>query len=202
VTKLAICSVRRGSQQDSPDEGSQGENGIVERHGENEPFQMRWEMTACSKQNVRIERNGRSICDVRRAVMAYQPPAAISPPRTSWQNEISKAPRRRGKQHKKWRATMPGFDRSGGRVDLWIDGSGRKRRGWPEPGRRKGRAYKPTITPHGSRHGSAIRSPIRGFGGLRTVHRPRPALPARACLRRRRLSHPHPLHFCGQRNQY
>jgi hypothetical protein len=36
----------------------------------------------------------------------YQPPAAMSPQRASWQKEISNAPRRNGKQQKKWRAGM------------------------------------------------------------------------------------------------
>jgi hypothetical protein len=60
---------------------------------------------------------------------------------------------------------MPGFDRSGGRADLWIDGSGRKGRG--------GRGV--LISPrslHGSRHGSAM--DITGLAAPRTDLDPRP----------------------------
>lgn len=56
------------------------------------------------------EEEGEWKCGVRMPLMTvYQPTAAIAPLAASWKKEMSKAPRRKGKQHKKWRATMAGF---------------------------------------------------------------------------------------------
>jgi hypothetical protein len=49
----------------------------------------------------------------------YQPPAAMSPQRTSWQKEMRNAPRRSGKQQKKWRAGMSKNRREDW---LWLKG--------------------------------------------------------------------------------
>ena len=62
---------------------------------------------------VGIRRQSKVECEKKAGVYyarmvdtVYQPPAAMSPQRASWQKEMSNAPRRSGKQQKKWRAGM------------------------------------------------------------------------------------------------
>lgn len=77
--------------------------------GDNEPFEGAWKVATYFRAKGLLLIRGKKdelVGDLRMLVSAYQLAAAIRPLAASWKKEMSRAPRRKGKQHKKWRAGM------------------------------------------------------------------------------------------------
>ena len=94
----------------SPDEGSKREHGVIHCTANNHISECVREFAAYLERESVSQRDGRAetggCCYARMVDTANQPAAAMSPPKRSWQKEMRNAPRRNGRQQRKWRAGM------------------------------------------------------------------------------------------------
>jgi hypothetical protein len=75
---------------------------VIYTIGDERPFERVWVMATCSEQGPLLRPTKKEVVhDVRMPENVYQVAAAIRLPKTSWTKEMRRAPRRKGKQHKK-----------------------------------------------------------------------------------------------------